>query len=160
MLRTLPLAYHFSSVQSLSRVPLFATPWIAARQASLSITISQSSDSCPSSPWCHPAISSLVGPFSSCPQSLPASQSFPMSQVFTWGGQSTGVSASASFLPMNIQGWFLWIDRSNFPNWRPPSRPKDKVNKDTCPSTRTILSQDGLFVQNLHLCHFPRLLKY
>ena len=105
MLRTLPLAYHFSSVQSLSRVPLFATPWIAARQASLSITISQSSDSCPSSPWCHPAISSLVGPFSSCPQSLPASQSFPMSQLFTWGGQSTGVSALASFLPKKSHGW-------------------------------------------------------
>ena len=57
------------------------------------------SDSRPSSPWCHPAISSSVVPFSSCPQSLPASKSFPMSQLFTWGGQSTGVSALASFLP-------------------------------------------------------------
>ena len=63
------------------------------------------SDSCPSSPWCHPAISSCVIPFSSCPQSLPASKSFPMSQLFTWGGQSTGVSASASFLPKKSQGW-------------------------------------------------------
>ena len=53
-------------------------------------------DSCPSSPWCHPAISSSVVPFSYCPQSLPASESFPMSQLFTWGGQSTGVSASTS----------------------------------------------------------------
>ena len=53
------------------------------------------SDSCPSSQWCHPAISSSVVPFSSCPQSLPASESFPMSQLFAWGGQSTGVSASA-----------------------------------------------------------------
>ena len=63
------------------------------------------SDSCPSSPWCHPAISSFVVPFSSCPPSLPASGSFPMSQLFAWGGQSTGVSALASFLPKKSQGW-------------------------------------------------------
>ena len=63
------------------------------------------SDSLPSSQWCHPAISSSVIPFSSCPQSLPASESFPMSQLFAWGGQSTGVSALASFLPKNTQGW-------------------------------------------------------
>ena len=63
------------------------------------------SDSRPSSQWCHPAISSSVIPFSSCPQSLPASESFPMSQLFTWGDQSTGVSALASFLPKKSQGW-------------------------------------------------------
>ena len=63
------------------------------------------SDSRPSSQWCHLAISSSVIPFSSCPQSLPASESFPMSQLFTWGGQSTGVSALASFLPKNNQVW-------------------------------------------------------
>ena len=63
------------------------------------------SDSRPLSHWCHPAISSSVVPFSSLPQSLPASESFPMSQLFTWGGQSTGVSALASFLPKNIQDW-------------------------------------------------------
>ena len=63
------------------------------------------SDSRPSSQWHHPAISSSVVPFSSCPQSLPASGSFPMSQLFAWGGQSIGVSASASVLPMNTQGW-------------------------------------------------------
>ena len=63
------------------------------------------SDSRPSSQWCHPAISSSVVPFSSCPQSLPASESFPMSQLFAWGGQSTGVSASASFFPKKSQGW-------------------------------------------------------
>ena len=63
------------------------------------------SNSRPSSRWCHPAISSSVVPFSSCPQSLPASESFPMSQLFAWGGQSTGVSALASFLPKNSQGW-------------------------------------------------------
>ena len=72
------------------------------------------SNSCPSSQWCHPAISSSVVPFSSCPQSLPASGSFPMSQVFKWGGQSFGVSALASVLPVNTQdwsplGWTGWI---------------------------------------------------
>ena len=63
------------------------------------------SDSHPSSQWCHPAISSSVSPFSSCPQSLPASESFPVSQLFAWGGQSIGVSALASVLPMNTQDW-------------------------------------------------------
>ena len=63
------------------------------------------SNSCPLSQWCHPAISFSVVPFSSCPQSLPTSESFPMSQLFSWGGQSTGVSALVSVLPMNIQGW-------------------------------------------------------
>ena len=62
-------------------------------------------DSRPLSQWCHPAISSSVIPFSSCPQSLPASESFPMSQLFAWGGQSPGVSALASFLPKKSQGW-------------------------------------------------------
>ena len=69
---------------------------------------------CPSSQWCHPVISSSVIPFSSCPQSLPALGSFPMSQLFAWGGQSIGVSASTSVLPMNTQecsplGWTGWI---------------------------------------------------
>ena len=63
------------------------------------------SDSHPSSQWCHPAISSSVVPFSSCPQSLPAAEFFPVSQLFAWGGQSTGVSALASFLPKKSQGW-------------------------------------------------------
>ena len=69
------------------------------------------SNSYPSSPWCHPAISSSVIPSSSCPQSLPASESFPLSQLFAWGGQSTGVSAWTSFLPKNTQGWspLEWI---------------------------------------------------
>ena len=72
------------------------------------------SNSCPSSRWCHPAISFSVVPFFSCPQSLPASGSFPISQLFAWGGQSIGVSASASVLPMNTQdwsplGWTVWI---------------------------------------------------
>ena len=64
------------------------------------------SNSCPLSWWCHPTISSSVVPFSSCFQSFPASGSFPISQFFASGGQSIGVSASASFLPMNIQNWF------------------------------------------------------
>ena len=71
-------------------------------------------NSCPLSWWCHPTISSSVVPFSSCPQSCPASGSFQMSQLFTWGGQSNGVSASTSVLPMNTQdwsplGWIGWI---------------------------------------------------
>ena len=64
------------------------------------------SNSCPFSQWCHPTISSPVIPFSSCLQSFPASGAFPRSQFFTSGGQSIGVSASESVLPMNIQGWF------------------------------------------------------
>ena len=60
---------------------------------------------CPSSQWCHPTISSSVVPFSSCPQSFTASISFQMSQLFAWGGQSIGVSASASVLPVNTQDW-------------------------------------------------------
>ena len=64
------------------------------------------SNSCPSRRWCHPTISSSVVPFSSCFQSFPALRSFPVSQFFTPGDQSTGVSASASVLPMNIQNWF------------------------------------------------------
>ena len=72
------------------------------------------SNPCPSSRWCHPTISSSVVSFSSCPQSFPASGSFPVSKFFAWGGQSIGVSASASVLPMNTQdrsplGWTGWV---------------------------------------------------
>ena len=76
-----------------------------ARPRCVSPTPGVHSDSHSSSQWCHPAISSSVIPFFSCPQSLPASKSFPMSQLFAWGGQSTGVSALASFLPKKSQGW-------------------------------------------------------
>ena len=76
-----------------------------ARPPCPSSTSGVHSDSCPLSQWCYPAISSSVVPFSSCRQSLPASESFPMSQLFTWGGQSTGVSALTSFLPKISQGW-------------------------------------------------------
>ena len=76
-----------------------------ARPPCLSPTPGVHSDSCPLSQWCHPAISSSVVTFSSCPQSLPASKSFPVSQLFAWGVQNTGVSASASFPPKKSQGW-------------------------------------------------------
>ena len=85
-----------------------------ARPPCLSQTPGVYSNTGPSSRWCHPAISSSVVPFSSCPKSLPASGSFPMSQLFTWDDQSTGVSASASVLPMNNPGliscMMAWLD--------------------------------------------------
>ena len=105
----------FSSVQSFSRVWLFVTPWTAApRKLCSSPTPGVYSNSCPLSLWYHPTISSSVIPFSSCLQSFPASGSFQMSQFFTSGGQSIGVSASASVLAMNIQDcfpleWTGWI---------------------------------------------------
>ena len=94
------------SVQSLSCVRLFATPWIAARQASLSITNFRSSLTLISIESEMPSSHLILyHPLLLCPQSLPASESFPMSQLFAWGGQSTGVSAVASFLPKNTQDW-------------------------------------------------------
>ena len=103
----LPPSFLSSSVQSLSPVRLSETPWTAACQASLSITNSWSyPNPSPLSRWCHPTISSSVVPFSSSLQSFPASGSFQMSQLFKSGGQSTGVSALTSVLPMNIQDWF------------------------------------------------------
>ena len=98
----------FSSVQFSGSV-VFDSLWPHelqhARTPCPSPTPGVHSNSRPSSQWCHPAISSSVIPFSSCPQSLPASESFPMNQLFAWGGQSTGVSALASFLPKKYQGW-------------------------------------------------------
>ena len=97
----------FSSFQWLSHVQLFATPWAAAHRPPCPLpTCRACSNSCPSSWWCHPTISSSVIPFSSCLQSFPAAGSFPMSQFFTSGGQSIGVSASASVLPVNTQDKF------------------------------------------------------
>ena len=97
----------FSSVQSLSRVQLFAIPWTAAHQASLSITNSRGLLKLMSIELVmHPTILSSIVPFSSCLQSCPASECFLMSQFFSSCGQSVGVSASASVLPMNIQDWF------------------------------------------------------
>ena len=106
----------FSSVQfSHSVVSNSATPWTATCQASLSITTPRvHPNPCPLSQWCHPTISSSIVPFFSCPQSFPASGSFQMNQLFVSGGQSIGVSASTSVLPMNTQdwsplGWTSWI---------------------------------------------------
>ena len=92
----------FSSVRSFSRV-LSLWPYEPqhARPPCPPPTPGVHPNPCPSSRWCHPAISSSAVPFSSCPQSLPASRSFPMSQLFAWGGQSIGISASTSVLPMN-----------------------------------------------------------
>ena len=107
--------YQFGSVQSLSHVRLFVTPWTAARQASLSVTNSWSLPKFMSIELVsHPTISSSVVPFSSHPQPFPASGSFQMCQVFASGGQSIGVSASTSVLPLNTQdwsplGWTGWI---------------------------------------------------
>ena len=97
-----------SSVQLFSHVQLFAAPWTAAHQASLSITNSQSLLKLMSITSVMPSNHLILFTcFSSCPQSFPAPGFFPMSQFFTLGGQSIGVSASASVLPMNIQDWFL-----------------------------------------------------
>ena len=113
-----------SPLETLTRVSQFSHSVVSdsflshglqhARLPCLSPTPGACSNTCPSSRWCHPAISSPVVPFS-CPQFLPASESFPMSQLFAWGGQSTGVSALASFLPKNTQDWSPlewtgWID--------------------------------------------------
>ena len=96
----------FSSVQSFSRVRLLRPHELQhARLPRPSPTPGVHSNSRPSSRWCHPAVSSSAVTFSSCPQSLPASESFPMSQLFTWGGQSTGASTLTSFLPKNTQDW-------------------------------------------------------
>ena len=96
-------------VHLLSRVLLFVTPWSAAlghRLPCPSLSLGVFWNSYPLSQWCHPAILSSVIPFSSCPHSFPASESFSMSRLFTSGGQSIGASASASVLPVNIQDWF------------------------------------------------------
>ena len=111
--RICPVHYPFSSVQissvqfSCSVISDSLQPHESqhARPPSPSPTPGVHSNSCPSSQWCHSAISSTVVPFSSCPKSLPASGSFPMSQLFAWGGQNIGVSALALFLPKNTQGW-------------------------------------------------------
>ena len=101
------------------------------------------SNSCPSSQWCHPAISSSVVPFSSCPQSLPASGSFPMIPLFTWGGQSIGVSASASVPPMNTQDWSLlgwtgWISL----------QPRDSQESSPTPQFKSINSSALSFLHS------------
>ena len=101
-------------------------------------------DSRPLSKWCHPSISSSVVPLSSCRQSLPASESFPMSQLFTWGGQSTGVSALASFLPKNTQNW----SPLEWTGWRSPCSPRDSQESSPTPQFKSINSSAFSFLHN------------
>ena len=138
------------SVQSLSCVWLFATPWTATHQASLSITISRAcSNSCPSNWWCHPTISSSGVPFSSCLQSFPASGAFQMSPFFTSGVQSIGVSASASVLSMNIQGWFpLRLTGLIFLQFKGLSR----VSSNTTVQKHQFFSAQPSLWSNSHIC--------
>ena len=110
------------------------------------------SNSWPSSRWCHPAISSSVVPFSSCPQSLPASGSFPMNQLFASGGQSTGVSVSASALPMNTQdwsplGWTGWISLQ--------SKGLSRVFSNTTVRKHPFFSAQPSSQSNSHICTWP-----
>ena len=108
------------------------------------------SNSCPSSRWCHPVISSSVVPFSSCPQSLPVSGSFPVSQFLAWGGRSIGVSASASVLPMNTQdwsplGWTGWISLQ--------SKGLSRVFSNTTVQKRQFFSTQLSSQSNSHIKH-------
>ena len=110
------------------------------------------SDSRPLSQWCHPAISSSVVPFS-CSQSLPAWESFPMSQLFTWGGQSTGVSALASFLPENTQGW----SPSEWTGWISlQSKGLSKVFSNTTVQKHLFFSAQPSSQSNSHIHTWPQ----
>ena len=110
------------------------------------------SDSRPSNRWCHPAISSSVVPFSSCPQSLPASQSFPMSQLFTWGGQSIGVSALASVLPMNTQDW----SHLGWTGWTSlQSKGLSRVFSNTAVQKHQFFGAQLSSQSNSHICTWP-----
>ena len=134
----------FSSVQSLSS-SLRPHESQHARLPCPSPTPGVHPNSCPSSRWCHPAISSSVVPFSSCPQSLPASGSFPMSQLFAWGGQSIGVSALASVLPRNTQDWSPlewtgWISLQS----------KDSQESSPTPQFKSINSSALSFLHNTY----------
>ena len=121
-----------SSVQTLSHVWLLATPKSQhARPPCPSLTPRVYPNSCPSSQWCHPTISSSVVPSSSCLQSLPASGIFQMSQRVAWGGQSIRVSASAWVFPMNTQdwpplGWTGWISLKSKGLWASSPTPQFK----------------------------------
>ena len=124
-----------------------------ARAPCLSPTPRVHWDSRPPSQWCHPAISSSVVPFSSCPQSLPASDSFPMSQLFTWGGQSTGVSASASFLPKKSQGW----SPSNWTSWISlQSKGLSRVFSNTTVQKHQFFSAQPSSQSNSHIHTWPQ----
>ena len=107
----------------------------------------------PRSRWCHPAISSSVVPFSSCPQYLPASKSFPMSQLFTWGGQSTGVSALTSLLPKKSQGW----SPSEWTGWISlQSKGLSRVFSNTTVQTHQFFSAQPSSQSNSHIHTRPQ----
>jgi len=160
--RGLTLSYHpggykthmythgwFMSVQfsSVSHVWLFATPWIAACQASLSITNTRSSLKLMSIELVMPSSHLILcHPLLSCPQSSPTSGSFPMSQHFTWGGQSTGDSALASFLPKKSQGWSPSDGLVGS-----PCSPRDSQESSPTPQFKSINSS------TLSLLHSPTL---
>ena len=132
----------FNSVQSLSRVQLFEIHGLQhARLPCPSPTPRACPNSCPLSQWCHPPISSSVILFSSCLQSFPASGSFPFSQFFASGGQSIGVSASTSVLPMNIQDWLPlgWMVGS-------PCSPGDSQESSPTPQFKSINSSALTFL--------------
>ena len=103
---------------------------------------------CPSSWWCHPTISSSVVPFSSCPQSFPASRSFQMSQLFASGGQSIGVSASTWVLPKNTQDWSPL-------GWRSPCSPTDSQESPPTPQFKSIYSSVLSFLHSPTLTFIP-----
>ena len=121
------------------------------------------SDSRPWSGWCHLAISSSVISLSSCPQYLPASESFPMSQLFAWGGQSTGVSALASFLPKKSQGWFPsewigWISlQSKYSLWQLLNTEHTPAGYNSVPAqVQNILSLLKSLSKNPRSTHFKK----
>ena len=127
--------------------------WQRARLPCPSPTPGVHPDSRPSSPWCHPAISSSVVPFSSCPPSLPASESFPMCQLFTWYGQSTRVSALASFLPKNTQDW----SPSEWTGWISlQSRGPSRVFSNTTTQKHQFFSSQPSSQSNSHIHTWPQ----
>ena len=138
------LSLSISSVQSLSYLCLFATPWITVRPASLSITNSWTSPKLMSIESVMPSSHLILCcPFSSCPQFLPALGSFPVSQLFTWGGQSIGVSALASVPPMNTQDCspLEWTDGS-------PCSPRDSQKSSPTPEFKSINSSALSFLHS------------
>ena len=145
--------HQFSSIQSLSCVDsLLPHESQHTRPPCPSPTRGVYPNSCPLSRLCHPTISSSVIPFSSCPQYLSASGSFPMSQLLAWGGQSIGVSASASVLPMNTQdwsplGWTVWLLLL--------SKGLSRVFSNTTVQKASILRCSAFFIVQLHIHTWP-----
>ena len=156
MFETFLLSVQFSSVQfSRSVVSDSLQPHESrhARPPCPSPTPRVHSDSRPSSQWCHSAISSSVVPFSSCPQSLPASETFPKSQLFSWNGQSNGVSAAASFLPKKSQGW----SSSEWTGWISlQSKGLSRVFSNTTVQEHQFFSAQPSSQSNFHIHTWPQ----